>query len=90
MAYASKSGRARTSASSPRSHAICDRCGFRYNHDALQWQFDYRGTTLKNIRLLVCSRCLDIPQEQLRAIIVPADPLPVNQPRIEPFAEDEA
>lgn len=90
MGYASRSGRARTSASSPRAHAICDRCGARYNHNALQWQFEWRGSALKNIRLLVCSRCLDIPQENIRAIVIPADPLPIVQPRTEPFAEDEA
>lgn len=90
MSYASKSGRARTSASSPQAHAICQRCGFRYNHVDLSWQFAWRGSALKNIRLLVCSRCLDVPNEQLRAIVVPPDPLPIVQPRIEPFAEDEA
>jgi hypothetical protein len=33
----------------------------------------------------VCSQCMDVPQEQLRAIIVPADPVPVLNPRIEYF-----
>jgi len=90
MGYASRSGRARTSVSRPQAHAICDRCGFRYNHVDLSWQFEWRGTALKNIRILVCRRCLDIPQENLRAIVVPPDPLPVVQPRTEPFEEDEA
>ena len=89
MAYASQSGRARTSASNPQAHAICDRCGFRYNLVNLKWQFDWRGASLMNIRLLVCNDCYDTPQEQLRAIIVPADPVPVMNPRIQDFVTAE-
>ena len=85
MGYASKAGRARTDASNPQAHAICDRCGFRYNHVNLRWQFDWRGASLMNIRLLVCDTCYDAPQEQLRAIVVPADPVPIEQPRLQDF-----
>ena len=90
MGYASRSGRARTSVSSPQAHAICDRCGFRYNFVDLQWQFDWRGAALQNIRILVCNRCLDTPQEQLRAIVVPADPTPIIQARPQNFNEAES
>ena len=89
MAYASKSGRARTSPSNPQAFAVCDRCGLWTNRVDLQWQFDWRGASLMNIRLLVCNDCYDEPQQQLRAIVVPADPVPVINPRIEPFAADE-
>jgi hypothetical protein len=89
MGYASRSGRASTSASNPQAHAICDRCGFRYNHVALKWQYDWRGASLQNIRLLVCNDCYDEPQEQLRAIIIPADPVPINQPRLQDFVTAE-
>ena len=89
MAYASRSGRARTDSSNPQAHAICDRCGFRYNHVNLHWQYDWRGAALQNIRILVCDRCLDTPQEQLRAIVVPADPVPIVQPRTQDFAGAE-
>jgi hypothetical protein len=85
MGYSSLSGRARTSSRNPQAHAICDRCGFRYNHVDLRWQFDWRGASLMNIRLLVCNHCYDDPQEQLRAIVVPADPVPIENPRIEYF-----
>jgi hypothetical protein len=85
MGWASQSGRASTSATSPQAHAICDRCGFRYNHINLKWQYDWRGASLQNIRLLVCNSCYDTPQEQLRAIVVPADPVPINQPRTQDF-----
>jgi len=90
MAYSSRSGRARTSSSSPQAHAICDRCGFRYNHVALTWQYDWAGASLINKRILVCSTCLDVPQEQLRAIVVPSDPVPIANPRVEFFVDYES
>lgn len=89
MAYASQAGRARTSARSPQAHAICDRCGFRYNLVDLNWQYDWRGASLQNIKLLVCKSCYDEPQEQLRAIVIPADPVPVPNPRIQDFVTAE-
>jgi len=85
MGYASKSGRARTSSSNPQAHAICDRCGFRYNWVDLRWQFDWRGASLQNLRILVCKTCYDKPQEQLRAIVVPADPTPIINARTQDF-----
>ena len=89
MAYASQSGRARTSASNPQAHAICDRCGFRFNHVNLKWQYDWRGATMQNIKILVCNRCYDKPQEQLRAIVVPADPTPIINARVQDFDDAE-
>jgi len=89
MAYASQSGRAKVSSSNPRAFGICDRCGFLYNHDNLQWQFDWAGASLINKRILVCNSCLDVPQEQLRAIVLPADPVPIMNPRVENYAEAE-
>ena len=89
MAYASRSGRARTSATNPQAFAVCDRCGLWYNHVNLRWQYDWRGTSLQNLRLLVCSTCYDEPQQQLRAIVVPADPVPIMNPRIQDFVTAE-
>lgn len=89
MGYASRSGRARTSSVNPQAFAVCDRCGIWYNHVDLRWQFDWRGTSLQNIRLLVCSPCYDEPQHQLRAIVIPADPIPIQNPRIQDFVTAE-
>jgi hypothetical protein len=90
MSYASKAGRARTSARSPVSQAVCDRCSLWYSITDLVWQYDWRGTSTQNLWLRVCTRtCLDVPQEQLRAITLPADPVPVWQPRPENFDADE-
>ena len=85
MAYASQQGRARVSASAPQAAAICDRCGFVYNFVDLQWQHEWRGAALLNIRILVCRDCLDKPQEQLRAIVLPADPVPIINARVQDF-----
>jgi hypothetical protein len=89
MSYASQSGRAKTSATNPQAHAICDRCGFRYNHAELKWQYDWRGAMIQNIRILVCDTCLDTPQEQLRSIVVPADPTPIVNARVQDFETAE-
>ena len=89
MAYASQSGRARTSATNPQAFAVCDRCAIWANHVDLRWQYDWAGASLINKRILVCSTCYDNPQEQLRAIVLPADPTPIMNARVEPYAWDE-
>lgn len=82
-------GRARVSTRNPRAFAICDRCGFLYNHVNLQWQYDWAGASLINKRILVCNTCNDVPQSQLRAIVVPADPVPIQNPRTQDYATAE-
>ena len=82
-------GRASVSTTNPRAFAICDRCGFLYNHIRLQWQFDYAGSGLINKRILVCNDCNDVPQAQLRAIVLPADPVPIQNPRVQDYAAAE-
>lgn len=82
-------GRARVSSKNPRAFGVCDRCSFLYNHINLSWQYDWAGASLINKRILVCSTCMDTPQEQLRAIVVPADPVPILNPRVEDFVSAE-
>jgi hypothetical protein len=89
MAYASQSGRASTDINNPRAFAVCDRCAIWYNHYQLRWQYDWAGASLINKRILVCDLCYDNPQEQLRAIVLPADPTPIMNARVEPYAWDE-
>jgi len=89
MGYASKLGRARISARNPRAAAQCDRCGFIYNHVDLTWQMDWAGASLINKRILVCHSCNDVPQQQLRAIVVPADPVPIQNPRTQDYVTAE-
>lgn len=79
-------GRARVSMRSPEAQAVCDRCYLNYSLRDLTWQFQWSGVKLQNLQLLVCKTCLDKPQPQLRTIVIPADPLPVLNPRPERYA----
>lgn len=74
-------GHARVNPRNPRAYGICDRCGQRWNHFELRWQFDWRGRSLQNLRILVCRTCLDVPQAQLRSYSPPADPVPILNAR---------
>lgn len=76
-------GRARVDPTSPAAFAVCDRCGFWYSHRSLRWQVDYRGMKLQNLRILVCDRCYDDPQPQLKPRIIGPDPLPIMNARPE-------
>ncbi len=88
MGYGSISGRARTNPNAPVHFKVCDRCGLWYNGPDLQWQHDFRGRTLQNLRILVCDTCLDEPNEQLKPRIIPPDPTPIANARVEPFCYD--
>lgn len=80
-------GRAEVDADDPRAFAVCDRCGFWLNHHKLRWQWQWVGPQLANLRLLVCDKCLDEPQEQLRTILIPPDPEPIWNARPENFTQ---
>ncbi len=82
-------GRAEIDPFAPQALGICDRCGFQYNLRALRYQYQWAGDTMINLHLRVCDRCHDVPQEQLRIIRLPPDPLPVMDPRPEDFASAE-
>lgn len=79
-------------ANDPAGAAQCDRCGHWFNLRDLTWQYEWGGVSLYNKRVLVCTvgnRCYDFPQEQLRTIILPPDPLPLKNPRVPDFAYEE-
>lgn len=79
-------GNAQISARAPRALGVCQRCGFLFNLDELQWQFDWQqGPRLKNLRIKVCRTCLDVPQENGRTIVLPPDPVPVAYPLPEDY-----
>jgi len=78
MGWASRSGRARTSSRSPQAFGVCQRCGIWYNRVDLRNQYAWRGAALLPTWIFVCDRCMDVPQEQDRAIILSADPIPVQ------------
>lgn len=78
-------GRARVSARSPEAQGCCDRCYKNFSLRDLRWQFQWAGNQLQNLRLLVCRECLDKPQPQLKSIIIPADPVPLQNTRPEAY-----
>ena len=82
MGYASKLGRAKISSRNPQAAGVCDGCGFIVQHSDLRFQMQWSGNKLVNLKQLVCRRCQDIPQTQLRAIVLPADPMPILNPRV--------
>lgn len=81
MSLGDISGRAKTNIRDPAGQAICDFCGFSYNHRNLVKQFQWAGAALVDTGYLVCSSCVDTPFEQNRVLILPPDPLPLINPR---------
>ena len=79
----SLNGRARISQTRPEAKGVCDRCGFLFSLADLKYQFQWAGPTLTNLQLKVCCDCLDSPQVQFKSFVIPPDPLPVLNPRIE-------
>lgn len=59
------------------------------NHENMQFQWDWAGTKLVKKRILVSVDELDVPQEQLRTIILPPDPPPIMNARPENYYIDE-
>lgn len=74
-------GGARVDPRNPQAYAICDRSGFRVQHNTLSWQHEWRGSQLQNLRILVRPQSLDTPNQQLRAYSPPPDPVPIANPR---------
>lgn len=75
----------------PQAEGICARCGFRFNLENMQWQYDYQGTQYPtNTRILVCGRssCLDVPNPQRAPMILAPDPEPLFNARPEPYELD--
>lgn len=89
MGSTSRYGQAVINPSAPEALGICDRCSKLYNLRALRWQMQWMGTSVQNLHLRVCNTCYDIPNEQLRTLILPPDPMPVMDARTEPYTIDE-
>jgi|SRR5215831_7567349 len=89
MAYRPRPKKAWVDPDDPRMWATSDRSGFLSNQDDMAWQYQWAGNDLINLRILVHRDELDVPQEQLRTIILPPDPAPVFNARPEPYSMDE-
>jgi hypothetical protein len=81
MSLGNYAGRARLSLHAPSAQSECDRCGVWWNLDALAKQFQWQGASLAWTGYLVCPKCLDIPFEQQKVLILPPDPVPRVNPR---------
>ncbi len=81
--------RTSTDPTAPEAWATDDRSGFVGNHKNLRWQFEWAGLKLINKRILVFEDQYDEPQRQLGTIILPPDPLPVMNARVEQYLIDE-
>lgn len=81
--------RARTDPTSPRAWATDDLSGFVMNHEDMRYVFQWAGTQLVNQNVLTAPEFLDQPQPQLRAIVLPPDPMPIMNARVENYAMDE-
>ena len=81
MAIGNYQGRARASHLNPNAKGQCDTCGFWFQRSILSSQYQWAGASLLDTGSLVCRSCEDIPQQQYRSIILPADPLPVVDAR---------
>lgn len=85
MAQGDIHGDARVDPNAPRAFGVCDECGCWLNLHNLVKQDEWTGTAITWQGTLVCQRCYAKPQEQLRVIRLPPDPLPVRNPRLENF-----
>ncbi len=73
----------------PRARGVCDRCGQHWQHNKLTWQFEWVGPKLQNLRFLVCPECYDKPQQNIRTIVIPPDPIPIMNARPENYVQDD-
>lgn len=84
-------GRARVDTRNPSAWGVCDNCSEWRNLSDLAWEEQWMGPNLMRTGFRVCrDRCLDVPQPQLRTIILPPDPIPVRDPRPELYVDPAA
>lgn len=85
--------RAPTNIRQPAPVGLCRRCGFFFPLVQLVEQYEWRGPSLGKILTRVCASnpgCLDVPQEQLRTIVIGPDPVPPFDPSPTFYAQQNA
>lgn len=65
----------------PTAAGECDRCGFVYALNELQWQYDWAGASIIRLNLRVCPTCMDPLTPAHKTTFVGPDPLPVQDAR---------
>lgn len=71
------------------AYSVCDRCGDLRNHSDLRFQVYYAGDALVKSGALVCQPCFDVPFQGNRPVKTGPDPVPIQNPRPAPWAEQE-
>lgn len=66
---------------------ICDVCGELVDHDTLRFQKQWVGAELISLNYLACPTCYDIPFLPGKVILIPPDPVPIQNPRPPAWAE---
>jgi hypothetical protein len=78
-----------TNMSRPEPVGVCDRCYTKRFLVDLIFQWDYRGNSLQNLRIRVCKdRCLDVPADQRRPVIITGTEGVVKDPRPPQYAQN--
>lgn len=67
----------------PSALGICDKTGFVHNRRDLVRQMEWRGNALVWTGFYVGRQYADAPNEQLKPPILPPDPVPVMEPRLQ-------
>jgi hypothetical protein len=83
MTYRPHGKHVRIDADSPKALGICDYTGFVHNRIDLVRQMEWRGNALVWTGFYVGKTYADRPNEQLRPPILPPDPVPVREPRLQ-------
>jgi hypothetical protein len=86
MAFGDIQGRAKTNPHQPRAQAVCDFCGEHYMRIDLIDQMEFYGDVLTDTGYRACPRCISKPQPQLKPVILPEDPVPIVDPRVEVYS----
>lgn len=76
-------GHAKLDPQHPAAFANCEMCGFLYLNRELKWEVQWTGMEIRRTGHLVCERCWDAPNYSVRAKTLPADPVPILNPRSE-------
>lgn len=76
-------------ATNPLAAGSCDLCGRWWPLRSLRPQTIWAGQSLYSYLSLRCIECWDVPNPQLRTIILPPDPPPVLNARVPNFAYEE-
>src|SRR5438270_451892 len=73
----------------PRARGVCEKCGQHWQLTQLKWNYEWVGPRLQNQRVLVCPPCNDKPNQNLRTIVIPPDPVPIMNARPENYVSDD-